>query len=409
MAWSPVISRPRAIHSADERRRRAVWFLSACVFMAISTELLPAGLLSVLSTDLGVSKGQAGLLVTIYAFVVVATAVPLTAATIKWPRRRLLVMVLWGYAASNLLTAAASTIFVAGPARLVGGLSHALMFSIVTAYAGRIVRAEELGRTIAVVWLGTALAMVAGVPAWTALGAAAGWRWPFAVLALLATCLAVVASFLLPPVESTALDRAPLRSVVRSPGVALVTVTTGVVMLGNFTAYTYVSVLLHAAGFSEAAIGPALFVHGAAGVLGLWWSARMADPHPRLGLLAALSVLVVSLAALGLVNDVRTGMVLALLGWGAGYGGLATFLNSAALRACRSPDAATALINTAFNIGIGGGALIGAGVIGGGGQVTALGFVAAGLTSAGLALVLAGRRQGFPSGQGHDAPADYPQ
>jgi predicted MFS family arabinose efflux permease len=367
--------------------------------MAVTTELMPTGLLPLLSRDLGVGDGQAGVLVTAYAFVVAATAVPLTAATIRWPRRRLFVTVLLGYAVSNLLMAAARSILVADAARLVGGLSHALMFSIVAAYAARLVRAVAVGRTIAVVWLGTALALLVGVPACTALGAAAGWRWPFVVLALMAVSLVVGALVLLPSVDASTSDRAPMRVVVRSPGVVLVALATGVVMLGNFMVYTYVSALLLSAGFGKTAIGPAFLLHGAAGVLGLWWSARMADRRPRLGLLIALSVLVLSLSGFGLADNAGIEIILALIGWGAAYGGLATFFNSAALRASQSADTATALVNAAFNIGIGGGAIVGAIIIGAGDPAAILGLVAAGMVSLGLILVAAGSRHAFPPGR----------
>ncbi|SDP58540.1 Predicted arabinose efflux permease, MFS family [Pedococcus dokdonensis] len=390
--------------------RVQIGLLAAAVFMAVTTELMPAGVLPWLSADLGVENERAGLLVTAYAFVVAATAVPLTTATMRWPRRRLIVTVLLGYAVSNVLMAIAGSLVVAGAARVVGGLSHAVLFSIVTAYAARLVRPDLVGRTVAVLWLGTALALLAGLPAGTSLGAATSWRWPFVVLAVLGVALAACAGTLLAPVESSEPGTTSLSGVVRSPGVARVAIATGLVMLGNFTAYTYVATLLLSAGFSKDAVGPGLLAHGLAGLAGLWWSARLADRRPRLGLTISLALLVCSLLGLALAQDSAAATVVALVGWGAAYGGLATFFNAAALRATPARDTATALINVAFNLGIGGGAVLGSLVIGAGGRAPALAPLAAGLVAVGLLVVLAGRRHAFPSGAApeREAPGQHP-
>ena len=63
-------------------------------FIAILTETLPAGLLPQISDGLGVSDALAGQLVTLYAAGSLIAAIPLTAATQGWRRRRVLLRVL---------------------------------------------------------------------------------------------------------------------------------------------------------------------------------------------------------------------------------------------------------------------------------------------------------------------------
>ncbi|HBV12332.1 MAG TPA: MFS transporter, partial [Brevundimonas sp.] len=60
--------------------------LAAAGFLTILTEALPAGLLPQMSAGLGVSEGVAGQLITAYALGSLAAAIPLTAATRRWPR-----------------------------------------------------------------------------------------------------------------------------------------------------------------------------------------------------------------------------------------------------------------------------------------------------------------------------------
>jgi predicted MFS family arabinose efflux permease len=372
--------------------------LTAAVFVAVTTEFLPLGLLPAMSLDLGATESRVGLLVTTYGFVVAVTAIPLTRATICWARRRLLAAVLAGYAISNAALALSDLYLLAAAARLVGGLCHALFFSIVTAYAARVVAPVQVGRAVAVVWVGTSLAFVLGVPLGTALGTVLGWRSAFVALSLSALLLAVAAGRLLPilPSGGDSTGTTPLATVLRSPGLAIVATTTGLAMLGNFTLFTYVSPFLRRAGLAGEMTSPALFVFGAAGVLGLWWAAVTVDRRPRASLLATLGLLTAALTVLAVAGTMTVATLVTLGMWGLAYGALPTFFNTAALRAAAdAPDTAIALINTSFNIGIGGGALLGAQALEFGG-LESLAPIAAVLTALGLMLAGLSSHAAFP-------------
>jgi len=154
--------------------------LAAAVFAAITTEVLPVGLLPIISRDLGTSESRVGLLVSAYAVVVALGSIPLTAVMVRWPRKQVLSGLLVIYAISNALLAGTDQFSVALMARLVGGLAHAGFFSIVIAAAVAVVAPAKAGRAVAVVQAGNALALSVGIPLGTALGTAVGWRWAFA-------------------------------------------------------------------------------------------------------------------------------------------------------------------------------------------------------------------------------------
>lgn len=61
--------------------------LGLATFFAITTELMPVGLLGTMSADLGVSEATMGIVVTVYAGAVALLALPLTAFTAKLPAR----------------------------------------------------------------------------------------------------------------------------------------------------------------------------------------------------------------------------------------------------------------------------------------------------------------------------------
>ena len=84
--------------SARVRAPRLPWpgllMLAAGVFLSITIEMLPTGLLPEMSGSLGVAEPFIGLLMSVFAFTVVITSTPLTALTSRMPRHGLLVAVL---------------------------------------------------------------------------------------------------------------------------------------------------------------------------------------------------------------------------------------------------------------------------------------------------------------------------
>lgn len=90
---------------ADRLPVGALLALAATGFLTMLTEMVPAGLLPQIGTGLHVSAGQAGQLLTVYAFGSMLAAIPLTAITRGLPRRQLLVATITAVAVVNLLTA----------------------------------------------------------------------------------------------------------------------------------------------------------------------------------------------------------------------------------------------------------------------------------------------------------------
>ncbi|WP_157602652.1 MFS transporter, partial [Promicromonospora kroppenstedtii] len=174
--------------------------LALATFVAVTTELVPVGLLPLISDDLAVSESVAGLLVTAYAFMVAALALPLTSATRRLPRKTLLLGTLAVYTASNVIVALAPTFAVVAAARALGGAAHAVFFSVSIGYASRLVRPHLAGRALALVTLGASAGFILGVPLSTSLGTAVGWRNAFLVLTGVCVVAGVLTAWLLPSV-----------------------------------------------------------------------------------------------------------------------------------------------------------------------------------------------------------------
>ncbi|KRC31753.1 transporter [Oerskovia sp. Root22] len=371
--------------------------LMLATFLAVTTELLPVGLLPLMSDELDVTESTAGLLVTVYAFMVAALAVPLTLATVRLPRKGLLLGTLVAYTVSNALVAVAPTFAVVAAGRAVGGIAHALFFSVSIGYGARLVQPLFTGRALALVTAGASAGFVFGVPLSTSLGAAVGWRTAFAVLAGVCALTTVLVALLLPAVAGGGgARRDDHGQAARRSRLAVVSTANALVYLGQFSVYTYVSVLLLAAGLSVAGVGPVLLGLGALGLVGTWYAGVSLDRRPRRTVLVVLVTLTLGLCALGLAFPALAPVLVAAVVWGAGFGGVASIFQTAAIRTRgASPDVVGALVNSTANIGIGGGAALGGAVLAGYG-VGWLPFVGAVLVLVGLVVVVVARKA-FPS------------
>jgi MFS transporter, DHA1 family, inner membrane transport protein len=340
--------------------------LAATTFAAVTTEMLPVGLLPSISAGLGVSESRVGLLVSGYAAVVAVGSIPMAALLERLPRRPVLAALMGTYAVSNAVFAASGGYGLALAARLVAGLAHAAFFAVVVSAAVALVPRPRAGRAVAVVMSGTALALAVGVPVGTALGTALGWRWVFAASAAGLLLLAAAVARLLPDtrVRPGGLAAGPERqTVLAGLGQRRLLVMAAVIallMLGQFTAYTYISPLLLHAGVTREGVSAVLLGYGAAGLAGLALAGVAADRHPRAGLRLTIGLIAACLAGLALAHATLPTVIIAVI-WGMAYGAVPTLTQSAALAAApAAPDAGPAVVNAMSNVGISGGALIGA-------------------------------------------------
>jgi len=383
-----------AVPLAPAAAERLPWarlaVLAAAVFAAVTTEVLPVGLLPQLADAFAVSEARIGWWMSGYALVVAAGAVPVTAVLARWPKRRALLVLLVTYALSNALVVAAEGRFwLALVARLLGGLAHAGVFSVVVATASALDPPRRTGRAIAAVSAGSTFALAFGVPLGTALGGAVGWRWAFASVSLLLVLLAGATALALPADAGGApAGAAPGRAVLaalRGPGLLLVAITTAVFALGHFSAYTYVTPLVLRAGVPAGAVSLVLLGYGVAGFAGVLASGALADHHPVATLRTAIVLTVLCLAALSVFRDSGTGTAVTVVVWGAAFAAMPSLLQTLAMRWASSPDAAPAVVNAMFNVGIATGAAAG-GLFLVGGHTSVLTTASAALALGALAL-----------------------
>jgi len=354
--------------------------LAACVFLSVTSEMLPTGLLSEMSGDLGVDESRVGLLVSVFAVAVVVSSAPLAALTRRVPRHALLLAVLAVFATSNLLTALAPTFELVTATRVLGGLAHGLFWAVVGAYSAHLVPPALIGRAVALTVGGGSLAFVLGVPLGTAAGQAFGWRAAFAGIGVLTLLGILLVWRFLPavgrparevPADAPTGGRVGMRQRMAGQGlggVLLVCLTAMVIMIGHYGLYTYVDPFVtRVMGIPEQQLSAMLFGYGIAGAVGLVIAGTVFASRPQLGVLAGLAAAAAGVSALAFVPGLWAVAIPGFLLWGLAFGAIPTLLQTRMLHAAHPSfrDTASSFYTTAFNVGIGGGALVGGALLDG--------------------------------------------
>lgn len=350
---------------APPATRRLPWSgllaLACAGFVTILTEALPAGLLPQMAAGLGVGEAWVGQLVSVYALGSLLAAIPLTAATRRCRRRRLLLLAIAGFALANTVTAVSASYPLILAARLLAGVSAGLLWALLAGHASRMVAPAQQGRAIAVAMVGTPLALALGVPAGTLLGQQWGWRWTFGAMSLLGLGLLGWARAALPDFAGQAATAAlPLRRVLGLRGIAQVLAVMLLFVLAHNLLYTYVAPLL-ALSTAAAALDRYLLLFGVASLLGIAAVGVWIDRWMRPLLLASIGLFGLAVLAMALWPRSPALLAAALAAWGVAFGGCATLFQTAiARRAGDAADLAQSMVVTGWNL-----AIAGAGVLGG--------------------------------------------
>ncbi|MGW8529979.1 MULTISPECIES: MFS transporter [Nocardiopsidaceae] len=384
--------------SSPARGWAAVAAVAAATFTAVTSEMLPVGLLTPMGDSLGVTGGTAGLTLTITGLVAAASAPFVPAAVARADRRTALVGFLLLLCAANLVSALAPDFAVMVAARVLMGVGMGGVWALAAPLAPRLVPGGSVGAATTVIFAGIAVASVLGVPVGAFVGALAGWRAAFAAFAGLALLVAVALALLLPALPPEGAARpGGAAGLFRDPRVVTAFLVTGLLVTGHFAAYTYVRpVLADAAGLGAGLIGTMLLVYGVAGVLGNFAAGPRAARAPRatVAVIAALlagSVLLVPLLGGGAM---AAGALVAV--WGLAYGGVSVSVQSWLMASAQGErETASGVFVGVFNASIALGAFAGGRVLDAAGTAPVT-WLAGALVLGALVVALAGRAPSNP-------------
>jgi DHA1 family purine ribonucleoside efflux pump-like MFS transporter len=348
----------------------ATWFavlsMAATSFALVSAEFLPAGLLTPMARDLGITEGTAGQVVTATASVGAVTALLSNVFIGRLNRKGVLVGLSALAIGSNILAALASDFWLLLLGRAGLGIALSGFWALSVAVVARLVGANATGRGMAIVTLGVSLATIAAPSMGALISDWLGWRVAMAMTAGLAALAMLLQAFSLPTLPaSTSNSLADVFRLTTRRGVQLGMLAILLLMTGHFAGSVYLRPFLEQVTHLETEwLALALLGFGIASVIGNVAGGRMADASIRLAL--GVTAALMAVAALALVlSGAHIGVAFTFVSlWGFAFGMAPVVLPTNLSRG--APDAleaAGSLMVVSFQVAISIGAVLGGYVV----------------------------------------------
>jgi DHA1 family chloramphenicol resistance protein-like MFS transporter len=348
-----------------------IHMLGLAVFAQGTSEFMLSGLVPDIATDLNVSIPAAGALTSAFAVGMIVGAPLMAILSLRWPRRRALLVFLTVFMLVHVIGAVTTNFGVLLATRVLGALANAGFLAVGLTTATGMVEPHLKGRATSVLLGGVTIACVAGVPGGALLGQLWGWRSAFWAVAL----VSVPALFAITrSVPDTAQDapaapraRGELRAL-RGPRL-LVTLGLGtLVNAATFCTFTYLALLAtQVGGFGEAWVPVVLALFGIGSFVGVTVAGRLSDARPMLVLVPGGLALLVGwlLLSAGAGNKAVT-VVLVLVQGMLSFGVGSTLITRALYAATDAPSLGGSFATAALNVGAAVGPVLGGLTIGAG-------------------------------------------
>ncbi len=327
--------------------------MSTVTFLGILSELMPSGVLPQMMADLNISEVQTGNLVGYYAIASAIFAIPLISMTMRFNRKYLLLILLLGFAISNIVAGLLHDHSIIIILRVFGGICAGVMWPMIAAYGMRLVSEKDHGKAIAVIMAGNTLGISIGMPVMTSIGNTYGWRTEFVGLGVVIFIIAIISLFGLPslPGEKLTKNASPF-ALLRIPSVLIVLVLTLLGVMAHYGVYVYITSLVDEIQL-EGGIESALLLFGIGSLISVLVAIKYTDQHLRVLTIVMFGLLILSMAVFLLFGRL-TGMGhVAFFIWGLSFGPLVTLLQAAVSRQVdTAKDVATSVQSSVFNLSI---------------------------------------------------------
>lgn len=366
MTGEPPFAYDKGTHRAVRQQPNAAWLaifsLAFGVFGLVTAELLPVSILTPMANDLGASKGAVGQAVTTTGLVAAISGPVVVIGTGTVDHRTIIIGLMLLLIGSCVLAAIATSITILLLARAMLGVALGGFWGLTTAVALRIVPSAEVPRAISMISMGVSLAIVFAAPLAVAIGEMLGWRATFLSVASIGTAALLVQLVTLPRLPASGgTGLAAFRTALSRRGVRVGITASIIIVSGHFAGFTFIRPFLETVPrLSFGTLSIALFAFGTAGVVGNLAAGALAACSPASAFAASALLIAVAAAILTVFGGSTDVAIAATALWGFAFGGVPVAASVWNARIAPDiPEQAGALLASAFQIAIAGGALVG--------------------------------------------------
>lgn len=263
--------------------RIATFILS--IFIVGMVEMMVAGIMNLMSNDLGVSEAIIGQLVTLYAITFAIAGPILVKVTNRFSPRPVLLWALVMFMLGNVIIAVAPdfTILVFG--RILSSAAAALIVVKILALTALLTAPQHRGKMIGIVYSGFSGANVFGVPIGTIIGDLVGWRFTFLFIVAVSILVGILMYFYVPDPEfkaSTTSTSSQKRGssyskILRPAEITKYLGITFLLLVANSVTFIYINPLMLSSGHDLSFVSIALLINGIAGVIGTSMGGVLSD------------------------------------------------------------------------------------------------------------------------------------
>ena len=337
--------------------------LTFAVFVFNTSEFMPIGLLTDIATDLNISEARAGLLISVYAWVVAIMSLPLMIMVSKMELKRLLLSIIALFVVSHVASAFAEGYYTLMLSRIGVACAHSIFWSIAPPLAVRTVPDGKRALGLSTIATGSSVAMVVGLPLGRVVGLYVGWRMTFLSIAIISALIFIFIAVVFPKLQSRgkfAFKQLP--ALLHNRVLVGVFIMSVLFATAHYTGYSYIEPFLgKVASMSPDVVTLVLIVFGASGMLGSISFSKYYMANRRRFMLVmtlgpAVCLLLLQVAAACLLSVVAVCIM-----WGAMATAFNITFQDNTIRF--APENATSIgmsiFSGIFNLGIGSGAYVG--------------------------------------------------
>lgn len=295
--------------------KKYLYVLMLTIMVVVMSEFQTAGMMPQIVADLGVSTGQVGTVVTLYALGM-ALGGPLLVYLLRHrPPKASLLIVIGTYAALEVLVPLIHEFWWLALLRVLTGCLSGAAYGIAVSYSARLAPSpEKIGEAVSIVLGGIMVGTVIGLPLSHFLAARWGWQSSFYILGIAAFAVFLISLLTLPAREAATQEAAAqdLRKL-RSPKLWSRYLVSLLTIGAAFAGFSYFTPLLEQnAGFATNTTTLILLAYGIVSFIGNLIVGKFADQHAIGILRIGHTLLFISLALLGAFSNAQP-LVLAMV------------------------------------------------------------------------------------------------